>query len=528
LLRLLQPRPAWRIIRTLMDTPADTHPPTAVRPLRFVHRGAVVSLPDAPPTRSVLQWLREDARCTGTKEGCNEGDCGACTVVVGEARPDGTLDLRPVNACIRPLPTLDGKALFTVEDLAPARGQLHPVQQAMVACHASQCGFCTPGFVMSLWASYQRHAAAGTRPTRQALADDLSGNLCRCTGYRPILDAGEQAFDAPPAPLDAAPVWRQLQALAADPPLSLQGPAGRFDAPRTEDALAALMAAHPDARLLSGATDIGLWINKQFRALPHLVYTGDVVPLRRIDEADGVLHIGAAAPLEDAWAALAHHWPALAELWRRFAGLPTRMAGTLGGNVANGSPIGDGAPALMALDATLRLRRGDTVRRLPLHAFYSGYMRNALQPGEFLQGIEVPLPCAHEADEAWQVRAYKISKRFDGDISAVCAGLALRLDGDRVQDVRLAFGGMAATVQRAAHAEAALRGRVWNDAAVDAAAAALAQDFSPMTDLRATAGYRLRVAANLLRRFGLETRLQDPLLPQQTSVFARPATEIGA
>jgi xanthine dehydrogenase small subunit len=497
----------------------------AARPLRFVHRGAVVSLDAVPPTRSVLQWLREDARCTGTKEGCNEGDCGACTVVVGQARADGTLDLRPVNACIRPLPTLDGKALFTVEDLAPARGALHPVQQAMVACHGSQCGFCTPGFVMSLWAAYQKHLAAGTRPTRQDLADDLSGNLCRCTGYRPILDAGEQAFEAPAAPLDPAPVLRLLQALGDEAPLSLQGPAGRFDAPRSETALATLMQAHPEARLLSGATDIGLWINKQFRALPHLVYTGEVAELRRLDEADGVLHIGAAVPLEDAWAALARHWPALAELWRRFAGLPTRMAGTLGGNVANGSPIGDGAPALMALDAVLCLRRGDTLRRMPLHGFYSGYMRNALQPGEFLQAIEVPLP---RADEAWQVRAYKISKRFDGDISAVCAGLALRLDGDRVQDVRLAFGGMAATVQRAAQAEAALRRRPWDAAALDAAADALARDFTPMTDLRASAGYRLRVAGNLLRRFWLETRLQDPLPPAQASVFARPQQEAPA
>jgi xanthine dehydrogenase small subunit len=524
LLGPLQPGASGRIIRTQMDTAA--HPcPTVERPLRFVHRGALVSLPHASPTRSVLQWLREDARCTGTKEGCNEGDCGACTVVVGELGAHGALDLRPVNACIRPLPTLDGKALFTVEDLAPARGALHPVQQAMVACHGAQCGFCTPGFVMSLWAAYQKHLAASTRPTRQALADDLSGNLCRCTGYRPILDAGLQAFEAPPAPLDAAPVWRLLKTLAADPPLSLQGPAGRFDAPRSAAALAALLAAHPSARLLSGATDIGLWINKQFRALPHLVYTGEVAELRRLEEVDGALHIGAAVPLEEAWAALARHWPALAELWRRFAGLPTRMAGTLGGNVANGSPIGDGAPALMALDAVLCLRRGDTLRRLPLQAFYLGYMRNALQPGEFLQAIEVPLP---RAQTPWQVRAYKLSKRYDGDISAVCAGLALRLEGGVVADVRLAFGGMAATVQRAAQAEAALRGRAWDAAAVDAAATALAQDFTPMTDLRASAGYRLRVAGHLLRRFWLETQPQDPLPAEQTSVYARPAQEVGA
>jgi xanthine dehydrogenase small subunit len=508
-----------------MDTAASTPPPaSSSRPLRFVHRGRVVELTDPPPTRTVLQWLREDARCTGTKEGCNEGDCGACTVVVGERTPAGTLALQPVNACIRLLPTLDGKALFTVEDLAPSPRQLHPVQQALVDAHGSQCGFCTPGFVMSLWATCQRHAAAGTRPTRQQIADDLSGNLCRCTGYRPILDAGERlfegSFDAPPARLDAAPVLQALQQLAADPPLRLRSGTARFDAPRSEDTLADLLASHPEARLLAGSTDVGLWITKQLRPLPHLVYTGEVASLRTIEEREGTLHIGAAASLEDAWAALVRLWPPLAELWRRFAGLPTRVAGTMGGNVANGSPIGDSAPALLALDATLRLRRGTVLRRVPLRGFYTGYMRNALQPGEYLQAIELPLPAA--AAPPWQVRAYKISKRHDGDISAVCAALAVQLHGDRVAAVRLAFGGMAATVQRAAQAEAALVGQAWAEPALQAAMAALAQDFTPLSDLRASAAYRLRVAQNLLRRFWLETRPQDALHAQDVSVFARP------
>ena len=492
------------------------------RPIRFFHRGAIVEVGDAAPTRTVLDWLREDARCTGTKEGCAEGDCGACTVVVGEAAGDA-LRLRPVNACIRFLPTLDGKALFTVEDLqglAAGNAPLHPVQQSMVDCHGSQCGFCTPGFVMTMWATYEQHLGSGSRPTRQQLTDDLAGNLCRCTGYRPILDAGERMFDAPAAPLDTQPVLAALRTLAADPPLNYRD---RFHAPRTLADFAALRAALPDARLLAGATDIGLWVTKQFRDLGTLIYIGEVAELRAITERDGRLVIGAAASLEDAWRALVARWPQLEELWLRFAGPPVRHAGTMGGNIANGSPIGDAAPVLIALDAGLVLRRGAQERRLPLNDFYVDYMKNRLEPGEFVQAIEVPLPRAGE-----RVRAYKIAKRFDCDISAVCAGFAISLDGDTVRAARLAFGGMAAVVRRAAGAERAIVGQPWSEATLQDAVAALAQDFEPLSDMRASAAYRCRMAGNLLRRFWLETRGTDPLPASALSVWHRPAHTTGA
>ena len=479
------------------------------RPIRFFHQGQIVELADVPPTRTVLEWLREDRRCTGTKEGCAEGDCGACTVVVGTLDGD-RVALEPTNACIRFLPTLDGKALFTVEDLK--RGDaLHPVQQAMVDCHGSQCGFCTPGFVMSLWACYEHHQQAGTRPTRQQLADDLSGNLCRCTGYRPILDAGERMFAPPPARLDEAPVKAALQALALDAPLEARG----FHAPRTLEAFAALREARPEARVLAGSTDIGLWVTKQFRDLPELIFSGEVAELKRIDEVDGGLRIGAAVSLEDAWQALVARWPALRDVWLRFASLPIRKAGTMGGNVANGSPIGDSAPVLMALDARIVLRKGAAQRTMPLSQFYLDYMKNALQPGEFVEALEVPAP----AGEA--VRAYKISKRFDSDISAVCAGLALTLDGDRIAGARFAFSGMAAIVKRAAQAEAAVIGHPWTETTVRTAMAALVQDFKPLSDMRASAGYRLQVAQNLLLRLWYETRPVDPLPEAAVSVFAR-------
>ena len=494
------------------------------RPIRFFHRGAVVEVEPAATTRTVLDWLREERRLTGTKEGCNEGDCGACTVVVGELAPAGCaaedvvggLRLRSANACLQFLPTLDGKALFTVEDVAAADGTQHPVQRAMVECHASQCGFCTPGFVMSLWATYQHHVALGRRPSRRRIADELSGNLCRCTGYRPIVDAAERMFELGPVPLDAGPVVAALTALGEAPPLRTVDASGaELAAPRTLDDFAAARLAHPDARVLAGSTDIGLWVNKMFRPLPLLLSIGAVEELKRIETRADVLSIGAAASLDDAWRALVGHWPALAEVWLRFAGVPLRHTGTMGGNVANGSPIGDSAPVLMALDAALVLRRGADVRRVALRDFYTGYMANVLQAGEFVQAIEVPLGA--RAD----VRAYKISKRFDCDISAVCAGLAIERDaGDVVVAARLAFGGMAATVQRAANAEAALVGAPWNEAALAHAEGALARDFAPLTDMRASAAYRMRIAQNLLRRFWLETRAQAPLASHETSVWA--------
>ncbi|MBC7956905.1 MAG: xanthine dehydrogenase small subunit, partial [Cytophagales bacterium] len=383
---------------------------------------------------------------------------------------------------------------------------------------------CTPGFVMSLWSAYEHHQACASQPTRQQLADELSGNLCRCTGYRPILDAGERMFELPVSTLDTAPVVAALNGIQREGGFlygafnrQVEGPqrVDHFRAPRTLEALASLREQYPQAQLLAGSTDVGLWVNKQFKQLGDIIFVGDVQALQRIEEHEGELLIGAAASLESAWHALVQRLPSLTDVWLRFASPPIRNAGTMGGNIANGSPIGDSAPVLMALDAQLVLRKGARIRRVPLAEFYLGYMKNQLQAGEFVQAMAVPLSAM-----AHQVRAYKISKRFDCDISALCAGLSIELDGDTVKQVRLAFGGMAATVQRAAAAEAALIGQAWSQDTVKLAQAALAQDFKPLSDMRASSAYRLQVAQNLLQRFWLETRAHDALPADATSVWS--------
>jgi xanthine dehydrogenase small subunit len=473
---------------------SDSGTPEAVR---FVLDGQVVEARGLPPTTTVLEFLREHAGRTGTKEGCAEGDCGACTVVLGECNDaSGTMRYRAINSCIRFLPTIDGKELVTVETLATPDGTLHPVQQAMVDLHASQCGFCTPGFVMSLFALYLGDSDA----SRDNVVDALAGNLCRCTGYRPIIDAGcamrgyvePQQWSRTAA--QSHTHTQMLQGIQRSTALTLDG----FAAPRNIEELADAYLAAPGSLLLAGGTDVGLWVTKHLRELPPIIYLGEVAQLQTIDVSADHIRVGAAVALTDAWAALAQHIPPLAELAQRFGSPPVRNSGTLCGNIANGSPIGDAMPALIALGAHIELRRGARVREMVLEDFYLGYQKKALDAGEFLIAVNVPLP-----SPTTRLGFYKISKRIDQDISAVCGAFALRTENDSIAQARLAYGGMAATPARARYAEAALLGQPLNSASIDAAIAALAQDFTPIGDMRASADYRLRSARALLRRFEL-------------------------
>jgi len=480
--------------------------------ISFLLDGEVTEISNVDPTRTVLQYLREDVRRTGTKEGCAEGDCGACTVVVAELDDDGiSIRVRAVNSCIQFLATLDGKELITVESLRNRNGILHPAQQAMVDCHGSQCGFCTPGFVMSLLALYKNNAA----PTRLDVDNALAGNLCRCTGYRPIVDAAMTMYDEG-SQRDATGDWLlAAKGVSADKPLQEKisklksisrtnslatGLAGRhFNSPRSVSELAELVQGSPDATLLAGGTDVGLWVTKQHRVLDDIVYMGNVVELRAITVSDTHIEIGAAATLSDVMPVLTEYFPTLQELFIRFASPPIRNAGTLGGNIANGSPIGDSMPALLALDTVLVLRKGQQQRELLLNEYYVDYQITALQPGEFLETIRVPLP-----GRTTGLQSYKVSKRFDQDISAVCAAFRITLDGDKVADARVAYGGLAATPKRAKQCEQALLGKVFERVTIEAAMKALDADFQPIDDMRASAAYRMQVCRNLLLRFYLE------------------------
>ncbi len=484
-------------------------------PIRFYYRGAVQLVADAAPDRTVLQHLREDLHCTGTKEGCAEGDCGACTVVIGELRADG-LQLRSVNSCIQLLPTLDGKALFTVEDLKQPDGALHPVQQAMVECHGSQCGFCTPGFVMSLWDLYLRQEGKSAPPQRQEIDEALSGNLCRCTGNRPIIDAAQRMCELPPVSLDRSALADKLRELQREQMFTYGANDQHFFAPRTLDELVAVRSAYPAACILAGSTDVGLWVTKQMRNLGDIIYIGQVAELKHMREIDGMLEIGAGVSLDDAYASICGHYPEqLQEMWQRFASLPIRNAGTLGGNVANGSPIGDSMPWLIALGAVIVLRGAAGQRRMPLENFYIAYQKTDLQPDEFVETVCVPLP-----QPGVRFRTYKLAKRFDQDISAVCAAFAFAIDGNIVREARIAFGGMAATPKRAAGTEAFVLGKPWNEATLTQAMALMAQDFTPLSDMRASDAYRMKAAQNLLHRFWLETRPDAPLGNREVNAFA--------
>ncbi len=465
------------------------------QPIRFVRQGQVVTLEGVAPDRTLLEVLREDLCSTGTKEGCGEGDCGACTVVVGEL--DGPqLRYRAINSCIRLAHSIDGLALWTVEDIEGPGGRLHPAQQAMVQCHGSQCGFCTPGFVMSLFGMYQNHTCRGYPVMRAMAREELSGNLCRCTGYKPILDAACAMGGLPEQRVDETAVLQQLQQLAQS---QRTDPDASYLAPRSVRALLRERAQHPQSQLVAGCTDVGLWVTKMHMQFGSVLDLTRVVELRRIEHYPHHIAIGAAVPLSDAFAALVQLYPQLQNFAARFAGLPVRNSGTLGGNVANGSPIGDSMPMLIAQGAHVVLLSQRGHRDLPLEDLYTGYRQNIMAPDEVLAWIKVPRP----VDGAF-LRVYKISKRYDDDISAVCLAVRLRQVDGQAREVSIGVGGVAATPVRAHRTEQLLRDAPWSLASVEAAVSCLRAEFQPISDMRASAAYRSEVLGNLLRRFWLE------------------------
>ena len=468
--------------------------------IRFVLNGEPCEVSGAPPDLTVLRWLRDHARLTGTKEGCAEGDCGACTVVVGTPDGRGGLERRGENACIRLLPQLHGLSVETIEHLGAGReGGLHPIQRELIDRHGSQCGFCTPGIAMQLYAAHERGELARGR---EAATDALSGNLCRCTGYGPIVDAAEAVGRTMPlARGDDGEVAAMLDAIVDSGPLAYEHEGRSFHQPRDADAFAALLAANPDATVLAGGTDVGLWVAKLHRRLDAFVEIGRVEGFDRVERTDEGVRVHAAATHKAFHAAIRDWHPDLDTLMRRFAGAQTRSVGTVCGNVANGSPIGDLNPTLIALGARVNLRYGDERRSLAVEDLFLDYMKQDRAPGEFIESIDVPKPGPSDLPHV-----SKISKRIESDISAVLGAFRLHVENGRVVEARLAFGGMAGTAKRALSAEAALTGRAFDEVAVEDAARALADDFTPLTDMRASATYRLEVAGNLLHRFLAESQ----------------------
>ncbi|MEO3431817.1 xanthine dehydrogenase small subunit [Inquilinus sp. CAU 1745] len=463
--------------------------------IRFLKAGRVETVTDFDPTMTVLGFLRGRG-LTGTKEGCAEGDCGACTVVLGEPEGD-SIRYRAVNACILFLPTLDGKQLITVEDLKASDGSLHPVQKAMVDAHGSQCGFCTPGFVMSLFALFHEEKA---EIHREMACRALAGNLCRCTGYRPILEAAGRMTEGgriDQFSLAEPETAVRLRDLRRERSLFLNG----YHAPATMEELGGLLADHPDACLLAGGTDVGLWVTKQHRELDRIIYLGGVKELARVEEVGGALHIGAGATYADILPCVEARFPTFGDLLVRLGSAQIRNSGTMGGNVANGSPIGDSMPALIALGARIVLNRRGERREPALEDFYLDYRKTALEAGEFVEKLIVPL-----LPDGRRFATWKVSKRIDQDISAVAVGFLLELDDEgRVAAFRAAYGGMAATPRRATAVEETLIGRPWTLETVTESMAALDRDFQPLSDMRASDRYRSMVARNLLMRFYLET-----------------------
>jgi len=462
------------------------------RSIRFIFRGMPQEISTFDPSTTLLDWLRLEAGATGTKEGCNEGDCGACTVVLARAEGE-RIRYFPVNACILLLGQIDGAELLTIEDLAN-ESTLHPVQAAMVRHHGSQCGFCTPGIVMSLFAAFHE---ASRPPDREAIGTALAGNLCRCTGYRPIFDAAFDVLSDPPEDRFSNASAARLEALRAledDRGIVVGNEERFFASPRHLDELAEMVSRHPEATILAGSTDVGLWVTKKLAPLNRVISLGRVAALATIAEGSDSVFLGAGVTLAAALPVLERIDPDLGALMRRFGSAQVRASGTVGGNIANGSPIGDLAPALIALGATLHLRRATENRTLPLEDFFLGYGKQDRSPGEFITGVTVSRPGKDS-----HFRCFKISKRTDEDISAVMGAFRITVENGAIVEARIAFGGMAATPKRAHGAEAALKdASLANPHDWMGAVQALETDYQPISDMRASARYRARIARALL------------------------------
>jgi xanthine dehydrogenase small subunit len=466
-------------------------------PISFLLNNELVSLTDIDTNLTVLEYLREVRYSVGTKEGCASGDCGACTVVVAQLSSTEELHYKSMNACITFIGSLHGKQLITIEHLKES-AKLHSVQQSMVDNHGSQCGFCTPGFVMSSFALHKNNP----KPSREDVLEDLAGNLCRCTGYRPIIDAAaEPTTDEDSFAKHYQQTLKQLIKLNKAPSVRLENNLSSYFAPKNIDELAEELLKHPDSALLAGGTDLALEVTQQLISFKRLISVGNVSELNYINEEDDKIIIGAAVPISQIKTLLENEFPDFGEMLERFGAKQVRNNATLGGNIGNASPIGDMPPALIVLGAAVTLQRGSTLRTIPIEDYFLDYKKTVLKESEFIREIIIP-----KSKKNQHLKLYKISKRFDDDISAVLAAFFIELEDNKIKTIRIAFGGMAAIPKRAEKTEKALLNRVLTEESIKAAQLQLIDDFQPLSDVRASAAYRMKVAQNLLMKCHLEIK----------------------
>ena len=465
--------------------------------IKFVYGNQIIQIQNPNPNETVLSYIRTKLRKTGTKEGCAEGGCGACTIVLGELKK-GRIIYKAINACIAFIPTLAGKQLVLVENLVSDDGSLHPVQEAMVNYHGSQCGFCTPGFVMSLFAMYKNYSFFEDN----VIKDSISGNLCRCTGYRPIIDAAKSLNKISKFDFFKKNQQRFISLLKKikHKNIVISNKNKKYFAPSNVNELIKTLKQHPNSKLLSGGTDVSLVVTKERKDLDSLIYMNSIDELNYIRKNDNYIEVGATTPLIDFESFIKKYFPDFAQILKRYGSTQIRNVCTIAGNIATASPIGDTLPLLLSLDSQIIIKDKDKTKILPLNGFFINYRKTKLKRGQFIHSIRIPLLLKNI------FKAYKISKRIDDDISSVCASFNVEFKNNKVKKIRIAYGGMANIPKRAINCEKILLNSSLSDNIINKAKKSLEKDFKPITDARASQKYRMEVAKNLLEKCFLEIK----------------------
>jgi len=465
--------------------------------IKFVWENRVHSINNPDPNETLLNYVRLKLKKTGTKEGCAEGGCGACTVVLGELE-NNKIIYKAINSCISFVPSLEGKQLILVEDLASKNGKLHPIQDAMIKYHGSQCGFCTPGFVMSLFAMYKNFSTYND----ENIQDSISGNLCRCTGYRPIVDAAKSLNNVSRSDQFYKNIKKTSNLLKKihSENLSLKNRNKKYFSPKNLNELKKIIKDNPNSTFLSGGTDLSLNVTKERKEINNIISLNSIKELKFIKEKNGNIEVGASTSLKEFELFIKKYYPDFNSILKRYGSVQIRNVGTIAGNIATASPIGDTLPLLLSLDAKIVLQKKSNKTVLPLNRFFISYRKTRLKKGQFIYSIIIPIFKKNI------FKAYKISKRVDDDISSVCASFNLEIVNKKIKNVKIAYGGMAPIPKRAINCEKTLVNLSLSEESFNKAIKKLEKDFAPIDDMRASKNYRMEIAKNLLMKCFLEIK----------------------